>query len=107
VRLLLSAVLRGIISQRLVPRADGSGRVVATEVLINNERVMERIADPALTSEIPDVLAQSGYYGMESFDQCLLRLFSDGAITFAEALRHATRPADLRLKAQQTGLLPT
>ncbi len=107
VRLLLSSVLRGIISQRLVPRADGSGRVVATEILINNERVMERIADPALTSEIPDVLAQSGYYGMETFDQALLRLFSDGAITFAEALRHATRPADLRLRAQQSGLIPT
>jgi len=107
VRLLLAAALRGIVSQRLIPRADGSGRVVATEILINNERVMERIADPALTSEIPDVIAQSGYYGMESFDQALLRLFSDGAITFAEALRNATRPADLRLKAQQTGLLST
>jgi twitching motility protein PilT len=107
VRLLLSSALRGIVSQRLVPRADGSGRVVASEVLINNERVMERIADPALTSEIPDVLAESGYYGMETFDQSLLRLFANGAITFAEALRHATRPADLRLKAQQTGLVPT
>jgi len=107
VRLLLAAALRGIVSQRLIPRADGSGRVVATEILINNERVMERIADPALTSEIPDVIAQSGYYGMESFDQALLRLFADGAITFAEALRNATKPADLRLKAQQTGLLPT
>jgi twitching motility protein PilT len=107
VRLLLAAALRGIVSQRLMPRADGSGRVVATEILINNERVMERIADPALTAEIPDVIAQSGYYGMETFDQSILRLFSQGVITFAEALRNATRPADLRLKAQQTGLLPT
>ncbi|MBS1195542.1 MAG: twitching motility protein [Actinobacteria bacterium] len=107
VRLLLSSALRGIVSQRLVPRADSSGRVVATEILINNERVAERIADPALTCEIPDVIAQSGYYGMETFDQALLRLFSTGVITFAEALRHATRPADLRLRAQQTGLLPT
>jgi twitching motility protein PilT len=107
VRLLLAAALRGIVSQRLLPRADGTGRVVATEVLINNERVAERIADPALTAEIPDLIAQSGYYGMESFDQCILRLFADGVITFAEGLRHATRPADLRLRAQQTGLLPT
>ena len=90
-----------------MPEPTASGRVVAIEILINNERVMERIADPALTSEIPDVLAQSGYYGMETFDQALLRLFSDGAITFAEALRHATRPADLRLRAQQSGLIPT
>jgi twitching motility protein PilT len=107
VRLLLAASLRGIVSQRLMPRADGSGRVVATEILINNERVAERIADPALTAEIPDVIEQSAYYGMESFDQAILRLFSEGVVTFAEALRNATKPADLRLKAQQTGLLPT
>jgi len=107
VRLLLAAALRGIISQRLLARADGTGRVVATEILINNERVAERIADPALTAEIPDVIAESGYYGMESFDQCILRLFAAGVITFAEGLRHSTKPADLRLRAQQTGLLPT
>jgi len=107
IRLLLASTLRGIISQRLLPRADGSGRVVATEVLVNNERVAERIADPALTSEIPDVIAQSGYYGMETFDQAILRLFSDGFITFVEGLRHATKPADLRLRAQQLGLIPT
>ncbi|MBN2113658.1 MAG: PilT/PilU family type 4a pilus ATPase [Acidimicrobiia bacterium] len=107
VRLLLAASLRGIVSQRLLSRADGTGRVVATEVLINNERVAERIADPQLTAEIPDVIAQSGYYGMESFDQCILRLFAAGVITFAEGLRHATKPGDLRLRAQQTGLIPT
>jgi twitching motility protein PilT len=107
VRLLLAAALRGIVSQRLLPRADGSGRVVATEILINNERVAERIADPELTAEIPDVIAQSAYYGMETFDQAILRLFSTGAITFAEGLRHATKPADLRLRAQQLGLIPT
>ena len=107
VRLLLAAALRGIASKRLLARADGSGRVVATEVLVNNERVAERIADPALTCEIPDVIAESAYYGMESFDQCILRLFAAGAITFAEGLRHATKPGDLRLRAQQTGLIPT
>jgi twitching motility protein PilT len=107
VRLLLAAALRGIVSQRLLPRADGSGRVVATEILINNERVAERIADPELTAEIPDVIAQSAYYGMETFDQAILRLFSAGVITFAEGLRHSTKPADLRLRAQQLGLIPT
>jgi len=107
VRLLLASALRGIISQRLLSRADGSGRVVAAEILVNNERVAERIADPELTAEIPDVLAESGYYGMESFDQAILRLFAAGAITFAEGLRHATKPGDLRLRAQQSGLIPT
>ncbi|MFH1330262.1 MAG: PilT/PilU family type 4a pilus ATPase [Actinomycetota bacterium] len=107
VRLLLAAALRGIVSQRLLSRADGSGRVVATEILVNNERVAERIADPALTVEIPDVIAQSAHYGMEAFDQAILRLFSAGEITFAEGLRHATKPTDLRLQAQQSGLVPT
>jgi len=107
VRLLLAGTLRGIISQRLLPRADGKGRVVAAEVLINTERVAERITDPSLTSEIPDVIAEGSYYGMESFDQAILRLFASGAVTFAEALRHATKPADLRLRAQQQGLIAT
>ena len=107
VRLLVAGTLRGIISQRLLPRADGAGRVVAVEVLVNTERVAERIADPALTSEIPDVIAEGSYYGMESFDQAILRLFAAGKVTFSEALRHATKPADLRLRAQQQGLIAT
>ena len=107
VRLTLASTLRGIISQRLLPRADGSGRVVAAEVLVNTERVSERISDPELTVEIPDVIAQGSYYGMETFDQSILRLFAAGTITFAEGLRHATKPADLRLRAQQLGLIPT
>jgi twitching motility protein PilT len=107
VRLLVASALRGIMSQRLLPRADGTGRVVATEVLINCERVAERIADPALTGEIPDVIAEGSYYGMETFDQAILRLFAAGVITFAEGVRHSTKPADLRLRAQQLGLIPT
>jgi twitching motility protein PilT len=107
VRLLVAGTLRGIVSQRLLPRAEGGGRVLATEVLVNNERVAERIADPTLTSEILDVIAEGSYYGMETFDQAILRLFASGAITFAEGLRHSTKPADLRLRAQQLGLIPT
>jgi twitching motility protein PilT len=107
VRLLLAGTLRGIISQRLLPRADGAGRVVAAEVLINTERVAERITDPEATAEIPDVIAEGSYYGMESFDQAILRLFAAGAVSLPEALRHATKPADLRLRAQQQGLIAT
>jgi twitching motility protein PilT len=107
VRLLVAGTLRGIISQRLLPRADDAGRVAAVEVLVNTERVAERIADPALTSEIPDVIAEGSYYGMETFDQAILRLFASGKVTFSEALRHATKPADLRLRAQQQGLIAT
>ncbi|HEX5631005.1 MAG TPA: PilT/PilU family type 4a pilus ATPase [Acidimicrobiia bacterium] len=106
-RLLLAGTLRAIISQRLLPSADGKGRVPAIEVLINTERVAERIADPALTHEIPDIIAESTFYGMETFDQSILRLASTGLVTFEEGFRHATKPADLKLRAQQMGLLPT
>ena len=107
IRLLLAGSLKGILSQRLIPRADGAGRLPAVEVLINTERVAERIADPGLTHEIEDVLAEGAYYGMETFDQCILRMLADEKITLEAALRHASKPADLKLRAQQQGLIPT
>lgn len=107
VRRMLAGTLRGIISQRLLPRADGNGRVPAVEVLINTERVSERIADPELTHELLEVVSEGAYYGMETFDQSLLRLVGTGVVTFGEALRHATKPTDLKLKAQQLGLVST
>jgi twitching motility protein PilT len=107
IRMLLSGTLRAIVSQRLLPTADGIGRVPAVEVLVNTERVAERIADPALTHEIPDLIAEGAFYGMETFDQSILRLASTGLVTFEEGFRHATKPADLKLRAQQIGLLGT
>jgi twitching motility protein PilT len=107
VRRMLAGTLRGIISQRLLPRADGEGRVPAVEVLINTERVAERIADPDLTHELLEVVSEGAYYGMETFDQSLLRLVASGVVTFEESLRHATKPSDLKLKAQQLGLVST
>jgi len=107
IRVLLAGTLRAILSQRLLPTADGLGRVPAVEVLINTERIAERIADPALTHEIADVIAEGSFYGMETFDQSILRLASSGRVSFEEAFRHATKPSDLRLRAQQMGLLGT
>ena len=107
IRLLLSGTLRAILSQRLLPTADGLGRVPAVEVLINTDRVAERIANPDMTHEIPDVIAEGSFYGMETFDQAILRLAADGQVSFAEGIRHATKPSDLRLRAQQMGLLGT
>ena len=104
VRLLLAGSLRGIVSQRLIPKANGDGRVPAVEVLVNTERVAERIADPLRTHEIPDVVAEGDYYGMETFDQSILRLVSKGVVSMTEAMRHATKPADLKLRAQQLGI---
>jgi len=107
IRRMLAGTLRAIVSQRLLPQASGQGRVPAVEVLINTERVAERIADPELTSELPEVIAEGAYYGMETFDQSLLRLAGTGVVTFEEAMLHATKPGDLRLKAQQLGVIGT
>ncbi|MEK7251799.1 MAG: PilT/PilU family type 4a pilus ATPase, partial [Actinomycetota bacterium] len=95
IRLLLSGTLRAILSQRLLPTADGLGRVPAVEVLINTDRVAERIANPDMTHEIPDVIAEGSFYGMETFDQAILRLAAGGQVSFAEGIRHATKPSDL------------
>jgi len=107
VRLLLSGSLRAIISQRLLGRADGKGLVPAVEVLINTERTAERIADPEGSSALYEVIAEGGYYGMTTFDQSILQLLERQEITFSEAMRHATRPSDLKVTAQRTGLIPT
>jgi twitching motility protein PilT len=107
VRLLLAGSLRGVISQRLLQRADGAGLVPAVEVMINTERVAERIADPEQTSNLPEVIADGQYYGMTTFDQSILGLLEVGRITFTEAMRHATRPADLKVIAERRGLIRT
>jgi twitching motility protein PilT len=107
VRRMLAGTLRALISQRLLPTGSGTGRVPAVEVLINNERVSERIADPSLTSELPEVISEGAYYGMETFDQSLLRLVGTGVVDFDEAILHATKPSDLRLRAQQLGIVGT
>jgi twitching motility protein PilT len=107
IRRMLAGTLRAIVSQRLLPRADGSGRVPAVEVLVNSDRVAERIANPEVTHELPEVIAEGAYYGMETFDQSLLRLAGTGVVTFDEAMTHASKPSDLRLKAQQLGIVAT
>ncbi len=107
VRLLLSGSLRAIISQRLLQRADGEGLVPAVEVLINTERAAERIADPAQTSTLPEVIAEGSYYGMIGFDQSILGLLERREITVAEAMRHATNPSDFKVTSQRMGLIAT
>ncbi len=99
VRLQLGSVLRGVVSQRLVPRADGRGRVPATEVLLTTARVRELIEDKDRTKEIPDAIAQGNVsYGMQTFDQSLMWLLKSGVITYEEALRQATNADDFALR---------
>jgi twitching motility protein PilT len=100
VRLQLGAILKAVISQRLVARADGKGRIAACEVLRSTARVRELIEDKDRTKELHDAIAQGGIsYGMQTFDQALMSLWQQGAITFEEALSEATNPDDFRLRA--------
>jgi twitching motility protein PilT len=99
VRLQLGSVLRGVISQRLVPRADGKGRVPAIEVLLCTSRVREMIEDKDRTKEISDAISQGHVsYGMQTFDQSLMSLLKSNLITYDEALRQATNPDDFALR---------
>jgi twitching motility protein PilT len=99
VRLQLGTVLRAVISQRLVPKADGKGRVPAIEVLLATSRVKELIEDKDRTKEIPDAISQGHVsYGMQTFDQSLMTLLKQGLITYEEALRQATNADDFALR---------
>jgi twitching motility protein PilT len=99
VRLQLGSVLRAVISQRLVPRADGRGRVAAVEILSVTSRVREMIEDKDRTKELPTAIAQGHQsYGMQTFDQSLMSLLRKGLITYEEALRQSTNPDDFALR---------
>jgi len=101
VRASLAATLRGIVSQRLLPRANGSGQVPVVEVLVGTGRVFDRILAPDQTHELESVIADGTYYGMQTFDQHLLKLYRTGAINRADAIGAATQPHDLVLEMAQ------
>jgi twitching motility protein PilT len=96
-RFSLAASLRGTVSQRLVPRADGKGRVPAVEVLVNTGRVHERILDPKVTNSISEVIAEGDFYGMQTFDQALVKLVGEGLVAEEDARDAATNPHDFSL----------
>jgi len=97
VRMSLAGALRGNVSQRLLERSDGQGRVPAVEVLVSTGRVFDKIVNPDDTHEIEEVIAEGEYYGMQTFDQSLLGLYRQGMVNRRDALGAATRPHDLRL----------
>ena len=99
VRLQLASILKAVISQRLVPRADGKGRAPALEILVSTARVRECIADKDRTKELHDAIAK-GYttYGMQTFDQSLMQLVKQGLVTYEEALKHVSNPDDFALR---------
>jgi twitching motility protein PilT len=99
IRMQLASVLRSIISQRLVPRADGKGRVAALEILRNSSRVRELVENPDRTQEIGDAIAKGNVTaGTQTFDQSVMQLFRAKLITYKEALRQASNPDDFALR---------
>jgi twitching motility protein PilT len=99
IRTQLSSVIKGVISQRLVPRAEGKGRVPAIEIMIGTARIRECIDDEEKTKQIPEAISQGVVsYGMQSFDQSLMQLYSKKLITYEEALRQSSNPDDFALK---------
>jgi twitching motility protein PilT len=106
-RAMLAGTVRGIISQRLVPRADGEGRIAIAEVLKMTGRAHDLILDSQRTGELADVIAEGEYYGMQSFDQALYGALRAGVVRMEDAMHHATRPHDLKLLVDAEGHLHT
>jgi twitching motility protein PilT len=99
VRLLLAGTLQAIVCQRLLARSDGPGRVPAVEVLIGTAAVREYITDETKTPEIMELI-ESGMvqYGMQSFDQSIMKLHRQGVISYEDAMQQATNPDDFDLR---------
>ena len=105
VRLSLAAALRGIVGQRLVRRAGDGGRVAVLEVMVNTGRTAEAISDPERTGDLTAIMAESGFYGMQTFDQHLIALYRDNVIELEDALSVATNPHDLQIALRNQGLV--
>src|SRR5690606_10164522 len=96
-RVMLASTLRGVVGQRLVKRAGGAGRVAICEVLVVTGRVKDLILNPEETAKISEVIAEGEYYGMQTFDQALLKKVMDGAVEESVALDAASNPHDFKL----------
>ncbi len=105
VRQVLATTLKGIVSQQLLPRVDGTGRVAAVEVLINTERVTEKLKDPEKAASIVEEIAEGEFFGMRTYDQAILGLYARGEVSFEDAVSHASSTLEFKAAAQTRGLL--
>jgi twitching motility protein PilT len=103
VRAMLAGTLKAVVSQRLVKRADGEGRVACCEILRMTGRVRDMIMIPQETGKLGDVISEGAYYGMQTFDQALLGHVQAGRVTMEEAVRAATSPHDFKLMVASDG----
>jgi twitching motility protein PilT len=102
-RAMLAGTLKGVISQRLVRTPDGRGRVATCEVLRMTGRVKDMIMNPEETGRLTEVIFEGEYYGMQTFDQALLKHVQAGRVSMEEALRNATHPHDFKLLVSSDG----
>ena len=103
VRIMLAGSLRGIISQRLLVKSDGTGRVPAVEVMVMTGRIRDLILDPAQTHQMKTAIQEGDFYGMQTFDQSLLDLYEKGLVNLADAQLVASNAHDFRLLVQSRG----
>ncbi len=101
IRLQLASVLKAVISQRLLPRADGDGRAPAVEVMISTPFIRDCIVDKEKTHLIHGAIAQgTSQYGMQTFDQSIFSLYEQGLVSYEEALRWASNVDEFKLRVQ-------
>src|SRR3954469_4903276 len=103
VRAMLAGTLKAVVSQRLVKRADGQGRVACCEGLRTTGRVKDMIMIPEETGKLIDVISEGAYYGMQTFDQALLSHVQEGRVTMEEAVHAASSPHDFKLMVASDG----
>ena len=106
-RAMLAGTLKGVVSQRLVPTPDGNGRVCVCEVLRMTGRARDMIMDPDETGRLREVIAEGEYYGMQTFDQALLKHYQAGRVSMDDALRVASSPHDFKLLVAAGGRTST
>jgi twitching motility protein PilT len=106
-RAMLAGTLKGVVSQRLVPTPDGNGRVAVCEILRVTGRAKDMITDPDQTDRLREVIAEGEYYGMQTFDQALLKHYQAGRVAMEDALRVASSPHDFKLLVAGDGRTST
>ena len=106
VRLGLATSLKGIVCQRLMPRADGNGRAVVMEIAVNTPRLAEAVADPEKTDLIEEIVAEGAYSGMQTFDQHLLQLVLDGTVSIGDAKLVSSNTHDFTIMLKRAGIDP-
>jgi twitching motility protein PilT len=106
-RAMLAGTLRGVVSQRLVPTRDGNGRVAVCEILRMTGRARDMILDSEQTGNLREVIGEGEYYGMQTFDQALLKHYQAGRVSMEDALRVASSPHDFKLLVAAEGRTAT